>query len=280
MVETDCNQMVTHYGKFHTEFSNLRDIALGPNKEKIVVDNGNRCVIVLDCKLNLLRVIGKGFGLGALTDPCCVAVSGEIIAISDQRFSHQVKKYTLQGEFISSIGCYGSKIGEFDYPRGLIFNNGNLYIVDGFNRRVQVFHEDGKLAFSFGREGFGPGEFIFPVRIASNCRHDVLVTDYDNNRITQFSHNGQFIRSINCIAPWAIAVTPDKYLITSHQEESKDYKIICIWDPSYELINRFGTRGRLPENYADVRGVKMDRNGNIFMVDHDKQHIKIFYCYK
>ena len=277
MAETDCNQIVTHYGKSCTKYGNLRDIALGPNNETIIVDNSNQCVIVLDCKLNLLRVIGKGIGLGTLTDPCCVAVSNEVIAISDQQCSHQVKKYTLQGEFISAIGHHGTKIGEFDYPRGLVFNNSNLYVVDGFNYRVQVFHGDDKFAFSFGSEGVGPGEFTFPVRIANNSAHDVLVSDNDNNCITQFTYNGQFVRSINCIAPWAITVTLDKYLITSHQKENEPYQIICIWDPSYELINIFGTREILPENYVDIRGIKMDCNGNIFMVDHDKQQINIFY---
>ena len=72
-------------------------------------------------------------------------------------------------------------------------------------------------------------------------------------------------------------MTPDKYLITSHQKENEAYQIICIWDPSYELINIFGTKEILPENYADIRGIKMDCNGNIFMVDHDKQQINIFY---
>ena len=115
---------------------NMVTYDLGPSNEMIIVDNSNRYVIVSDCKLNLLRVIGKGFGLGTLTDPCCVAVSNEVIAISDQQWSHQVKKYTLQGEFISAIGHYGTKIGEFDYPRGLVFNNSNLYVVDGYNYRV------------------------------------------------------------------------------------------------------------------------------------------------
>ena len=276
MGETDCNQIVTHYGEPCTKYGDLRDIALGPNDEIIIVDNSNRRVIVLDSKLNLLRVIGKQ-GLGKLTDPCCVAVSNEIIAISDQQSCHKVKKYSLQGDFISAFGQYGSKIGEFNFPRGLVFNNDNLYVVDGFNCRVQVFHEDNKFAFCFGSEGVGPGKFAFPVRIASNCEHHVFVSDFSNNCITQFTYNGQFIRSINCIAPWAITVTPDKYLITSQQKQNEGHEIICIWDHNYELINRFETSGRLPENYANIRSIRMDCSGNIFMVDHDKQQIKIFY---
>lgn len=254
---------MTHFGKYSAKFSSLRDVAIGPNEEIIIVDNGNRCVVVLDCKFNLLTV----FGSDTMTDPCCVAFGNGIIAISDQVGSHQVKKYTLQGEFISVIGQWGTKIGEFDYPRGLTFNNGNLYVVDGFNYRVQVFQQDEKV-FSFGRKGTGPGKFISPLRIANDSNHNILVSDYANNCISQFSCTGQFVRGISCINPWAITVTPDKHLITSHCKETS--YVICIWDPNYQLINEFGG------NFYDIRGIKIDSSGNIFMVDHKAKQLSIF----
>jgi len=278
MTEAHCNQVVTHYGKSHTKFGNLRDVAIGPNKEIIIVDNGNKCVIVLDSEFNLLTVIGKGVGNARLTDPCCVAVSNEIIAISDQIWSHQVKKYTIQGKFISAIGHLGSLNGEFDYPRGLVFNNNNLYVVDGFNHRVQVFQEDDNFAYKFGSKGCDPGEFNFPVRIAIDSRNNVLVSDYDNNSITQFSCTGHFIKVICCIGPWGITVTPDNYLITSHYKvEIKE--VLCIYDPSYQLINKFGTKGKLPEQFFHIRGITTDYIGNIFMVDHDNQRLYKFPTY-
>lgn len=267
---------MTHYGNYFTQFGHLRDVAIGPNHEIVIVDNDNQCVVVLDCKLNLQTVIGKESGHGTLTDPCCVAVNNDIIAVSDQKNSHQVKKYTLQGEFISAIGHYGSQTGEFDYPRGLTFNNKNLYVIDGFNCRVQVFQQDDQFSFTFGTNGSGPGEFLSPIRIANDSSNNVFVSDYYYNCITQFSCTGEFIRRIFCIRPWAVTVTPDKYMITSH-DLLENEKEIRIWDPSYQLINEFGTKGGLPENYCDIRGIKMDSSGNIFMVDHILRQLKIFY---
>ena len=276
MSEIDCNQIMTHYGKSNVQFNNLRDVAIGPNKEIIIVDNGNHCVLVLDHKLNLLTVIGnfktnKKFVSRTLTDPCCVAFCEGIVAISDQKGSHQIKKYTLEGIFKSAIGRFGTQTGEFDYPRGLAFNNNKkLYVVDGFNHRIQVFQQDGKFSFSFGRKGAGPGEFDFPVRIACDSESRVLVSDYGNNRISQFSCNGEFIGVIICTKPWAITVTPDEYLITSHDRANK---VICIWDSCYQLINEFGTK----ENFNEIRGIKIDSSGSIFMVDHEVNEMKIFY---
>ena len=271
----DCNQIVTHYGESCVQFNNLRDVAIGPNKEILIVDNGNRCVLVLDHKLNLLTAIGKAnkqFGTWPLTDPCCVAFCDGIVAVSDQQDSHQIKKYTIKGEFVSAIGHFGTENGEFDYPRGLIFNNdNNLYVVDGYNHRIQVFQQDGKFSFSFGSQGAGPGKFSFPVRIACDSENSVLVSDRGNNCISQFSCNGQFIRAIICIKPWAITVTPDKYFITSHGRANK---VICIWDPSYKSIHEFGME---EENFNEIRGIKIDSSGNIFMVDHKAHQLKIFY---
>lgn len=274
MSEIDCNQIMTHYGKPYVQFNYLRDVAIGPNKEIIIVDNGNHCVLVLDHKLNLLTIIGKAnkkSGTCILTDPCCVAFCEGIVAVSDQNGSHQIKKYTLKGLFKSAIGQFGTQTGEFNYPRGLAFNNDkSLYVVDGFNHRIQVFQQDGKFSFSFGSEGTGPGEFGFPVRIACDSKNGVLVSDYVNNRISQFSCNGDFIRAITCCKPWAITVTPDEYLITSHDRANK---VICIWDPYYQQINEFGTK----RNFHAIRGIKIDSSGSIFMVDHDTQEMKIFY---
>ena len=90
---------------------------------------------MLHNKLNLLKVIGQGSGNSRLVSPNGVAVTDNTIAVSDYG-SHQVKKYSLQGELLSVIGCYGNKNGQFNYRRGLAFNNNKLlYVVDGQNYR-------------------------------------------------------------------------------------------------------------------------------------------------
>ena len=116
MTEQDCSQVVTHYGGNKCDC--LPDVTVISNDDIVIVDYGNKCVVVLDNKLNLLKVIGQGIrsGNSRLVDPFCVAVTDNIIAVSDQG-SHQVKKYSLQGELLSVIGCRGNKNSQFKYPR-------------------------------------------------------------------------------------------------------------------------------------------------------------------
>ena len=116
-----------------------------------------------------------------------------------------MKKYSLRGEFLSVIGCYGDKNGQFNRPRGLAFNSNKLlYVVDGKNYRVQVFQEDNTFAFSFGKRGNNPGQFQYPVGIAIDPNNNVLVTEGDANCIHLFTHNGQFTQTINGDTPFAI----------------------------------------------------------------------------
>ena len=78
-----------------------------------------------------------------------------------------MKKYSLQGDYLSKFGSRGSGDGQFNNPKGLCFNNkGLLYIVDYSNDRVQVFRENYVFLFKFGSKGHNPGQFQSPRYVA------------------------------------------------------------------------------------------------------------------
>ena len=268
MTEQDCSQVVTHYGG--NKFGGLVDIAIAPTGEVVIVDYNNSVVIVLDDRLNLLKVIGSG--KRGLVTPHDVAVIENVIAVSDWG-SHQVKKYTLQGKFLSVIGCHGNKNRQFNQPRGLAFNNNKLlYVVDGDNR-VQVFNQDDMFAFSFGNSGKNPGQFLFPVKIAIDSNNNVLVTDHDANYINLFTHDGQFIKRINSDRPHSITISPTGYLITGHVGDNNK---IRIWSPTYQLIKQFGKRGSKQGEFSGVNGMVMDSNGTIYVAEWDNKRLQIY----
>ena len=270
MTEQDCSQVVTHYGG--NKFGRLLDVAIAPTGEVVIVDYDNRCVVVLDDKLKLLKVIGQESGNSRLVNPDGVALTDNVIAVSDFG-SDQVKKYSLQGEFLSVIGCYGDKNDQFNHPRGLAFNNNKLlYVVDGNNYRVQVFQEDNTFAFSFGKRGYNPGQFQLPVRIAIDPNNNVLVTDRDANCIHLFTHNGQFIQTINANIPRAITISPTGYLITGH---GGDDNKIRVWSPTYQLINQFGKKGSKQGEFYGIPGLAMDSSGTIYVAELGNKRLQV-----
>ena len=270
MTEQDCSQVVTHYRG--SKFDYLNDITIAPTGEIVIVDYGKGRVIVLDDKLNLLKLIGQGSGNSRLVHPDCIAVTDDVIAVSDWA-SHQVKKYSLQGEFLSAIGSRGDKNGQFNRPRGLAFNNNKLlYVVDRYNHRVQVFQEDDTFTFTFGSKGNNPGQFRYPVRIAIDPNNNVLVTDYDANCIHLFTDNGQFIRTINCYRPGAFAISPTGYLITSHHG---DYNKIRVWSSTYQLINQCGKFGSKQGEFYSIGGMAIDSSGTIYVAEWINKRLQV-----
>ena len=270
MTEQDCNQVVIHYGG--NTIGSPCDITIGPNSEVLIVDDDNNSIIVLDNKLNLLKVIGHGSGNSRLVRPDGLAVIDEIVAVSDWG-SHQVKKYSLQGELQSVIGCYGNNNGHFDCPRGLAFNSNKLlYVVDEKNYRVQVFQQNDTFAFSFGNKGSDPGQFQYPVRIAIDPNNNVLVTDCLANCINLFTHSGQFIQAIKSDTPYAITISPTGYLITCHYGDDDK---IRVWSPTYQLIDQFVNFGSEQGEFCDIQGMAIDTNGTIYAIEWDNKRLQV-----
>ena len=64
---------------------------------------------------------------------------------------------------MGSWGRFGRKEGEFDRPSGLAFNaQGDLYVADSMNHRVQKFTKDGRFLGMWGGYGIEFGQFDMP----------------------------------------------------------------------------------------------------------------------
>ena len=74
-------------------------------------------------------------------NPVGVAVDEQDnIYVSDSK-NHCIIKFSGDGAFLRTIGRYGSGHGEFSSPRGLKVIEGQLYVCDVGNGRVQIFNE-------------------------------------------------------------------------------------------------------------------------------------------
>jgi len=68
------------------------------------------------------------------------------IFVSDGYGNSRVVKYDSNGKFIATVGSKGSAPGQFNLPHTLaVDGQGNVYVGDRSNRRIQVFNDD--LAF-------------------------------------------------------------------------------------------------------------------------------------
>ena len=267
-IDVENSQLITQYGgkKFKWPY----DVTSTTNDDVVMVDKENKEVIMFDKDMKLIRTYGQGSGDSKLNYPVGIAVGHKVIAVSEY-FDHVVKKFTLQGDYLSKFGSYGSGDAQFNNPQGLTFNSkGQLYVVEYRNRRVQVFDGTNTFLFKFGSKGSNPGQFQSPRYIALDSSDQVFVTDDSSNGgIVVFSDDGQFIKKISCNSPWSICITPDDHIITN------DGHTLTVFSPTHQLITKFGTQGSQRGQFSSIYGLAINSVGTIFIAEYINHRLQV-----
>jgi hypothetical protein len=73
-------------------------------------------------------------------------------------------------------------------------SEGNIYVLDRENCRIQKFDKDGNYLQTIGRKGQGPGEFERPYRISFDSQQNIYV--HEVRDIDVFDASGKFVRTI------------------------------------------------------------------------------------
>ncbi len=84
-------------------------------------------------------------------------------------------------KFILQWGSNGTANGQFSGPHGIeVDADGNVYVVDTGNNRVQKFTSDGVFLIKWGSPGAAPGQFNHPHGIGIGPMGDVYVAETGN----------------------------------------------------------------------------------------------------
>ena len=109
----------------------------------------------------------------------------------------------------TSSGSTGSGNGEFYYAQGVTIGpDGNLYVADNYNHRVQVLDKNGTFIKKFGENGTAPGQLNYPADLIFLPDGRLIVGD--NNYLNYFDSNGTFItRTNSSSAKQYVSLAPD-----------------------------------------------------------------------
>ena len=158
----------------------------------IAANCGYRCLFIykLDANGSTIDAFDRdmpeyGSGDYALGMPTGIAVFGTYLYVADH--SNFVHKSDTSGTFIKKWGSYGTGDGQFDSPQGVAVDaQGNVYVADTKNHRVQKFSADGTFITKWGSYGSGDGQFNEPYYIDVDAAGNVYVTDKNNHRVQKF----------------------------------------------------------------------------------------------
>jgi DNA-binding beta-propeller fold protein YncE len=111
------------------------------------------------------------------------------IFVSDGYINSRVAKYDKHGNWVTSWGTRGDQPGQFNTPHSIAADaQGDIYVADRFNRRIQVFDPQGK----------------FLRAITIDVPFDPRVRPVIGNPLDPEAKSGTFSPG----APWAICITP------------------------------------------------------------------------
>jgi DNA-binding beta-propeller fold protein YncE len=175
-------------------FKALIGIAIDDADRLFVTDSGFQRVFVFDAN----HKFQASFGAEHLTRPSGVAVDNKnrFVYVTDV-LKDGVAVFDLDSlKYLRTVGGPSQQPGDdapgtFAKPTNIAVGpNGDLYVADTLNGRIQIFDAEGTFRSTFGKPGDGPGDFARPKGIAIDGDGHIWVTDADQNRVKVFDRQG------------------------------------------------------------------------------------------
>jgi peptidylamidoglycolate lyase len=162
--------------------------------------------------------------------PTDVAVAADgSFYVSDGYGNSRVVKFDSAGKYLFEWGSKGTGNGQFDIPHAIdLDKQGNVYVADRENNRIQVFTPEGKFIRAYTDESYGR---IFSVV----CRH----TD-------------------------SSLLAVDDYTFLNVRHRGSD---VYIFNSSGEVRTRFGRSGETEYAVGWYHDITTDKEGNIYVGD-------------
>lgn len=230
-------------------------VAVNGLGELYVADTHNHRIQQFTPAGKLIRIWGgKGRAPGQFDTPRGLTVDAFGNVWVADHTNQRVQKFSHDGKLLGVFGAGGGDgtpgggPGEFFEPRGMASDaEGNIYVAEMVNHRVQVLRNDGSFLRMWGKGGTGGyeqrgsayGEFRLPYQVAIDGNGLVWVTDTDNERLQVFTPEGQFVRA-------------------------------------YGANNADGSGGSLPGEFSKPYGAASDCAGNVYVTEQENRRVQVF----
>ncbi len=203
--------------------------------------------------------------------------------------------------FLATIGSSGTGADEFEDPTAVaLAPNGDVWVADGSNNRVQEFNanrefieaigwgvSNGKEEFQTctsscraGLSGDGEGELSDPEGIAVNQTNSrVYVADANDDRIQEFSPTGSFVTAFGGYGtepgklnhPHGLTIDSSGDVWVADSENCR----VEEFSSSGAFLTTFGQYGKKPGQFEGTFGVAF-AGANLYVTDIENQRVQEF----
>ena len=248
---------VCEKGKGKEQLNLPRGVTVENETENIyIADQCNNCVKVFDSTGRYLFKFGDNEGEGKMDSPLSVAICGDRILISQG--NHCILNYQLNGKFISKIGKCGNGELEFNCPLGLTIDesNGNIYVCDFNNNRIQILSHDSRFISQFGKD------ILKYPRDVKLSKEYIFVLNKSNPCLHLFNYNHILLKSVISRGKGMQVINPCNFFIDQTDNiliSDRGYDSICVFNEEYQLIHKISVS-------PYPTGITVDKRGRVIVV--------------
>ncbi len=230
-METRETQLIKNGYEAH--FGWINGLAIDDDDRLFVSDGKMHRVLIFNPKHEVEGQITEG-----LVDPVGLAIdtTNRFVYVVDTQ-QDQVLVYDADSlKLLRRIGTGGknhflTSAGDFGAPQCVaVDKDGNIYVTDTLNNRVEIFDAEGGFIGQFGKAGDGPGYFARPKGIAVDADGHIWVADSMQDRLQVFNREGRLLTYIGqqhselpgqFKALVGVAIDRNNWVFTTEQEPGR-----------------------------------------------------------
>ena len=188
----DCLRKTGGKGSNTGEFQYPNGISFLNDNEVLIADSGNYRLQRLNIQTGtVVKSYGKkGRKKGEFSWPIDVTVDDEERIVVTERDNNRIQVMSKEGESIFTFGDKGPE--KLLWPTCCIPYKNMFLVTDAGHHCIKAFDQSGTFLYKFGKEGYQDGKFQTLYDLLVDSSNILLVCDFGNNQVQQFSLDGRF----------------------------------------------------------------------------------------
>ncbi len=158
----------------------------------------------------------------------------------------------------------------------------SMWIADTHNQRILQYNAEGELLFTFGVDGTGPGQLIFPTDVCPDPDGKSLwISEYGlRSRVMQFTREGEFVKEwgsgeyeySDLMRPMAIVVDSTGKIFIA---DAGNHRIL-VYNRAGERLAVIGNPGRKPGEFKYPYDLALDAEERLYVLEYGNDRVSCF----